>query len=129
MYSVSKDLNCFLLSVVCVSSGQVWDVLSNKEVVGIVASAPRSSAARIVVESAVQAWRTKLPASKIDDCSVVCLFFDSDSDLKSPPYTIDDAIPEAPIDQSDIGSSLSATNTLVDHSPEQSTLLREKSGT
>lgn len=37
----------------------------------IVASAPRSSAARALVESAIQAWRTKA-----DDCSVVCLFFD-----------------------------------------------------
>lgn len=42
----------------------------------IVASAPRSSAARALVESAIQAWRTKLPTSKADDCSVVCLFFD-----------------------------------------------------
>ncbi|CAI9090876.1 OLC1v1025747C1 [Oldenlandia corymbosa var. corymbosa] len=56
----------------------VWDVLSNKEVVDIVASAPaRSSAARKLVESAVRAWRSKYPTSKVDDCAVVCLFLDS----------------------------------------------------
>lgn len=56
---------------------QIWDVLSNKEVVDIVASASaRSSAARKLVESAVRAWRSKYPTSKIDDCAVVCLFLD-----------------------------------------------------
>ncbi|XP_058745342.1 probable protein phosphatase 2C 33 [Vicia villosa] len=53
----------------------IWDVLSNKEVVNIVASAPRASAAKQLVESAVQAWKTRLPTSKLDDCSAVCLFF------------------------------------------------------
>nr|CAD1836503.1 unnamed protein product [Ananas comosus var. bracteatus] len=43
----------------------VWDVLTNKEVVDIVASAPsRSSAARSLVESAIRAWRFKYPTSK-----------------------------------------------------------------
>lgn len=59
---------------------QIWDVLSNKEVVDIIASAPaRSSAARALVESAVRAWRYKYPTSKVDDCAVVCLYLDSDS--------------------------------------------------
>ncbi|XWS58950.1 hypothetical protein CRYUN_Cryun08bG0078200 [Craigia yunnanensis] len=58
----------------------IWDVLSNKEVVDIVASAAaRSSAARALVESAVRAWRYKYPTSKVDDCAVVCLFLDSNS--------------------------------------------------
>eukprot|EP01018_Ginkgo_biloba_P001145 Gb_05168 [translate_table: standard] len=58
----------------------VWDVLSNKEVVDIVASAPtRSTAARSLVEFAVRAWRLKYPTSKVDDCAVVCLF------LNNPP--------------------------------------------
>lgn len=53
-------------------------MLSNKEVVDIVASAPaRPSAARKLVEQAVRAWRTKYPTSKVDDCAVVCLFLDS----------------------------------------------------
>ncbi|RRT40529.1 hypothetical protein BHE74_00045108 [Ensete ventricosum] len=58
----------------------VWDVLSNREVVKIVSTAPaRSSAARILVESAVRAWRLRYPTSKIDDCAVVCLFLGIDS--------------------------------------------------
>ncbi|PIA29898.1 hypothetical protein AQUCO_05800167v1 [Aquilegia coerulea] len=56
----------------------VWDVLSNKEVVDIIAAAPsRSYASRFLVETAVRAWRLKYPTSKIDDCAVVCLFLDS----------------------------------------------------
>ncbi|KAI3757116.1 hypothetical protein L6452_04649 [Arctium lappa] len=53
----------------------IWDVLTNKEVVDIVASAEtRSCAARAVVESAVRSWKFKYPTSKVDDCAVVCLF-------------------------------------------------------
>ncbi|CAH2055271.1 unnamed protein product [Thlaspi arvense] len=56
----------------------IWDVLSNEDVVAIVASAPsRSSAARALVESAVRAWRYKYPTSKVDDCAAVCLYLDS----------------------------------------------------
>ena len=62
---------------VVLATDGIWDVLSNKQVVTIVASAPRSSAAKLLVESAIQAWRTKLPNSKLDDCSAVCLFFNS----------------------------------------------------
>ncbi|XP_038974833.1 probable protein phosphatase 2C 33 isoform X1 [Phoenix dactylifera] len=62
----------------------VWDVLSNKEVVDIVSSAPaRSSAAHSLVESAVGVWRLKYPTSKIDDCAVVCLFLDTDASNNS----------------------------------------------
>ncbi|KAJ4762372.1 hypothetical protein LUZ62_072747 [Rhynchospora pubera] len=65
---------------VVLATDGVWDVLSNKEVVDIVAAAPtRSSAARSLVESAVRSWRLKYPTSKIDDCAVVCLFLDTDS--------------------------------------------------
>lgn len=55
---------------------QIWDALSNDEVVRTVASArDRSIAARLLVEKAVRAWRHKYPRSKTDDCAVVCLFF------------------------------------------------------
>ncbi|CAK9235066.1 unnamed protein product [Sphagnum troendelagicum] len=55
----------------------IWDVLSNEEVIHIVASAPtRATAARAVVESAVRVWRLKYPTSKVDDCAVVCLYLD-----------------------------------------------------
>ncbi|OIW20746.1 hypothetical protein TanjilG_21811 [Lupinus angustifolius] len=64
---------------VVLATDGIWDVLSNKEVVDIVAAAPsRSSAARALVESAVRGWRYKYPTSKVDDCAVVCLFLDSD---------------------------------------------------
>ncbi|KAE8711639.1 Cation/hydrogen exchanger 15-like protein [Hibiscus syriacus] len=54
----------------------VWDVLSNNKVIQIVASVKRQSiAAKVLVYYAVQAWRTKYPGSKVDDCAVVCLFF------------------------------------------------------
>ncbi len=52
-------------------------MLSNEEVIHIVASAPtRATAARAVVESAVRVWRLKYPTSKVDDCAVVCLYLD-----------------------------------------------------
>lgn len=63
---------------VVLASDGIWDVLSNEEVVDIVASAPlRSQAAGALVETAVSAWRFKYPAAKTDDCAVVCLFLDS----------------------------------------------------
>ncbi|XP_010069369.2 probable protein phosphatase 2C 33 [Eucalyptus grandis] len=64
---------------VVLATDGIWDVLSNNEVVDIVASAPRSSAARTLVESAIRAWRFKYPYAKVDDCAVVCLFLDSNS--------------------------------------------------
>ncbi|KAL4193070.1 hypothetical protein AMTRI_Chr06g175090 [Amborella trichopoda] len=77
----------------------VWDVLSNKEVVDIVASAmTRTTAARSLVESAVRAWRYKYPTSKVDDCAVVCLFLDHPT-KKSP---LEESI-GAPPSQEEVG--------------------------
>ncbi|ESQ27151.1 hypothetical protein EUTSA_v10018625mg [Eutrema salsugineum] len=60
---------------VILASDGVWDVLSNKEAVEIVASAPSpSTAARALVDTAVRSWRIRYPTSKNDDCTVVCLF-------------------------------------------------------
>ncbi|KAG7010695.1 putative protein phosphatase 2C 52 [Cucurbita argyrosperma subsp. argyrosperma] len=71
------------LFVVLASDG-VWDVLSNDEVVEIVYSAStRSSAARMVVDSAAREWKLKYPTSKMDDCAVVCLFLDGKMDSES----------------------------------------------
>ncbi|KAL5986958.1 hypothetical protein ACLOJK_015293 [Asimina triloba] len=65
---------------------QVWDVLSNDEVVEIVSSSPsRSVAARVLVDSAVREWKLKYPTSKIDDCAVVCLYLDGKMDSESEP--------------------------------------------
>ncbi|XWS63382.1 hypothetical protein CRYUN_Cryun06bG0092300 [Craigia yunnanensis] len=69
---------------IVLASDGVWDVLSNEEVVEIVSSAPtRSSAARILVDSAAREWKLKYPTSKMDDCAVVCLFLDGKMDLES----------------------------------------------
>lgn len=55
-------------------------MLSNQEVVDIVASAPaRSFAAEFLVKSAVKAWKHKYPTSRIDDCAVICLFLNVDA--------------------------------------------------
>ncbi|XP_022742192.1 probable protein phosphatase 2C 33 [Durio zibethinus] len=80
----------------------IWDVLSNKEVVDIVASVPlRSSAAQALVESAVQAWRYKYPTSKVDDCAVVCLFLDSNSDNLSSASNAKTKVQPTSMDQVD----------------------------
>uniref|UniRef100_A0A2P2MM06 protein-serine/threonine phosphatase n=2 Tax=Rhizophora mucronata TaxID=61149 RepID=A0A2P2MM06_RHIMU len=69
---------------IVLASDGVWDVLSNEEVVEIVYSAPtRSSAARILVDSAAHEWKLKYPTSKMDDCAVVCLFLDGKMDSES----------------------------------------------
>ncbi|KAM1142767.1 hypothetical protein EV1_031433 [Malus domestica] len=62
---------------VVLATDGIWDVLTNEEVVDIVALAPRPSAARTLVESATRAWRLKYPYAKVDDCAVVCLFLNS----------------------------------------------------
>lgn len=69
---------------IVLASDGVWDVLSNEEVVEIVSAAPsRSSAARILVDSAAREWKLKYPTSKMDDCAVVCLFLDGKMDSES----------------------------------------------
>ncbi|TKY65751.1 phosphatase 2C 65 [Spatholobus suberectus] len=63
---------------VVLATDGVWDVLTNSEVMDIVASAPRRSiAAKLLVKRAVRAWRCKYPGSKVDDCAVICLFLDN----------------------------------------------------
>ena len=59
-------------------------MLTNEEVIAIVASAPiRSYAARSLVEAAVRSWRIKYPTSKVDDCAAVCLFLDSEENTST----------------------------------------------
>ncbi|WOL12814.1 putative protein phosphatase 2C 33 isoform X1 [Canna indica] len=83
---------------VVLATDGVWDVLSNEEVVHIIASAPvRSSAARLLVESAVKAWKLKYPTSRTDDCAVVCLFLDTEASIVSSNST-----------QSEVGGSPNA---------------------
>uniref|UniRef100_A0A9I9D9T4 PPM-type phosphatase domain-containing protein n=1 Tax=Cucumis melo TaxID=3656 RepID=A0A9I9D9T4_CUCME len=56
---------------VVLTTDGVWDVLSNEEVVAVVASSPRSSAARVLVDSATPAWRLKYPTAKVDEMRYV----------------------------------------------------------
>ncbi|KAH1038186.1 hypothetical protein J1N35_039929 [Gossypium stocksii] len=78
----------------------IWDVLSNKEVVDIVASCrARTTAARALVETAVRAWRYKYPTSKVDDCAVVCLFFDSISNNLSTVSNANAKVQPVSVDQ------------------------------
>ncbi|XP_068636488.1 probable protein phosphatase 2C 66 [Aristolochia californica] len=85
----------------------VWDVLSNKEVVDIVASAPsRASAARALVDCAVRAWRLKFPTSKSDDCAVICLFLDcSSSSPEGEESTLGGQLHEEPVGDATVHSS------------------------
>ncbi|PSR98113.1 Protein like [Actinidia chinensis var. chinensis] len=91
---------------VVLATDGIWDVLSNAEVVEIVASAPaRSSAARALVLSAVRAWRCKYPTSKVDDCAVVCLFLDSGpNNLSTASVAKFKENITSSMEQSDIGS-------------------------
>lgn len=76
--------------------------------VGIVSSAPtRSSAARILVDSAAREWKLKYPTSKVDDCAVVCLFLDGKMDSESD---CDEQCFSSAIMQSNESSNLAETD-------------------
>lgn len=99
------DLSCLCLSekdeFIILATDGIWDVLSNKEVVEIVASAPaRSSASRALVEYAVRAWRHKYPTSKVDDCAAVCLFLDMSNSSAASSAKAHEHLPSV-VDQSD----------------------------
>ncbi|KAJ0986982.1 hypothetical protein J5N97_005338 [Dioscorea zingiberensis] len=84
---------------VILATDGVWDVLSNKEVVDIVAEAPtRSTAARAIVECAVRSWRLKFPTSKSDDCAVVVLFLDVPCSANQLPESSSDKPFAEPVD-------------------------------
>ncbi|KAI4344984.1 hypothetical protein L6164_012154 [Bauhinia variegata] len=108
----------------------IWDVLSNQEVVDIVAASPRSSAARTLVEVAVRTWRTKYPTAKVDDCAVVCLFLHSDSDKSA--YSLAEESLQASVDKSNITTTEAAADSVVNCSrlartaPESAPLLGEE---
>lgn len=89
----------------------IWDVLSNKEVVDIVAAAPtRSTAARSLVETAVRGWKMKYPTSKIDDCAVVCLFLDSNTDNQSSAFTTEEKEQPVSAERPQAGAEKEDTN-------------------
>ncbi|KMT17974.1 hypothetical protein BVRB_2g033200 [Beta vulgaris subsp. vulgaris] len=60
---------------IVLASDGVWDALSNEEVVSVVwATKNKESAAKAVVYEARTAWKRKFPSTRVDDCTVVCLF-------------------------------------------------------
>lgn len=83
---------------VVIATDGVWDVLSNRRVVKIIASSQkRSMAAKLLTESAACAWRNRSKKSRIDDITAICLFFKpvssftnteqdtQENDLEQPP--------------------------------------------
>ncbi|KAI3850794.1 hypothetical protein MKW98_030854 [Papaver atlanticum] len=63
---------------VVLASDGVWDMLSNDQVVSIMASARPETAAKAVVDAAVAGWK-RFPHLKMDDVSASCLFFHESS--------------------------------------------------
>lgn len=97
-------------------------MLSNEEAVQIIATAPtRATAARSLVESAVRVWRLKYPASKVDDCAVVCLYLDraTDEDMFTEASALmsKESLPTSllitPQNQSDVGVECVSMTTPV----------------
>ncbi|KAL3812963.1 hypothetical protein ACJIZ3_014231 [Penstemon smallii] len=73
---VTQRTICNRDQFVILATDGVWDVISNQEAVDIVAlSGERTQSAKRLVECAVKAWKHKGRAAKMDDISVVCLFF------------------------------------------------------
>lgn len=105
---------CVVCCILTFYFWQIWDVLTNEEVVNIVASAPRATAAQALVESAVRVWRFKYPSSKVDDCAVVCLFLNPGSPNASM-FTADQKITVQ--DKLNNGSNKDASALVsIDHS-------------
>ncbi|GAB2229542.1 hypothetical protein Droror1_Dr00013788 [Drosera rotundifolia] len=87
----------------------VWDVLTNLEVVRIVASArKRSMAAKLLVAHAVRAWKSRFSSSRIDDIAVVCMFFKYPQKSKS----LSDVSQVTPDSLSHLNSSISRWSSL-----------------
>ncbi|KAJ0234438.1 protein phosphatase 2C 74 [Hirschfeldia incana] len=105
---------------VVLATDGIWDVLTNEEVVEIVAKAPtRCTAGRALVEAAVRNWRWKFPTSKVDDCAVVCLFLDSKPDkLSTASFS----------EEKHIGNGFTERDTASTSTPGSGTVSPELSG-
>lgn len=96
------------------ASDGVWDVLSNEEVVSIVARSRRPTAAAAVARAAVKGWKRQLATSRRDDVSAVVLFLDS-AELSSHRRPRDTGASEAASgfassEGSDLGSDSDASS-------------------
>ncbi|GMH28705.1 hypothetical protein Nepgr_030548 [Nepenthes gracilis] len=96
---------------VVLATDGVWDVLTNLEVVRIVASArKRSMAAKLLVAHALRAWKSRFPSSRVDDIAIVCLFFKFPSMDKS----LSEMSQVTPDSMSHLNSSISRYSSLSD---------------
>ncbi|KAG0499291.1 hypothetical protein HPP92_003594 [Vanilla planifolia] len=61
-----------------IATPQVWDVLTNEQVVKIVwlSFLRGEEASKAVVKAAVRAWRRKYPSYRADDCSAACILLE-----------------------------------------------------
>lgn len=76
-------------SVTCCVVLQLWDVLSNGEVVSIVwAAKTEAAAAQALTDAAAAVWKQKFPHSRRDDCTVICLFLQERHQQHMPPNDI-----------------------------------------
>ncbi|KAH9652677.1 protein-serine/threonine phosphatase [Citrus sinensis] len=98
---------------VILATDGVWDVISNKEAVEIVASAPsQTTAARALVDWAVRSWKLKYPTSKNDDCAVVCLFLEHSSAVNGSVE--EDSTTEPPHEAAERVAVTDGKNTALD---------------
>uniref|UniRef100_A0A1J3EIV5 protein-serine/threonine phosphatase n=1 Tax=Noccaea caerulescens TaxID=107243 RepID=A0A1J3EIV5_NOCCA len=113
---------------IILASDGVWDVLSNKEAVDIVASAPsRSTAARALVDTAVRSWRIKYPTSKNDDCTVVCLFLqDVSVAMEVSSNVVNDSHKEDSIESVSISNKEEEEDEIVPVKEEKSSEIESK---
>ncbi|XP_038702199.1 probable protein phosphatase 2C 65 isoform X2 [Tripterygium wilfordii] len=98
---------------VVLATDGVWDILTNNEVIKIVASAKRRSmAAKLLVCHAVQTWRSKHPGCSVDDCTAICFFFKNRRLLTK---SLSEIPPASVTDHSQLGD-IASTEVAVCHS-------------
>lgn len=93
-------------------------MLTDNEVIRIITTSKRrSTAAKLLVHHAVKAWKSKYPGSKVDDCTVICLF------LKNQPPTYSTELVNE-MSPSDVNSSQldSSSRTITSETDNESAI-------
>eukprot|EP00250_Pteridium_aquilinum_P022060 c25295_g5_i1 orf=501-1724(-) len=90
----------------------VWDVLTNEEVASIVDRAePKGGAAKSVVDAAVKKWKRKFSHVRMDDCAVVCHFFNTKHTLMLSSTHHCKPHSSSSLKEQSVGSTLLSYNT------------------